>query len=229
MTDVAQNLGAVREGIAAACRRAGRDSGDVKLVVVSKTVPAGAVEAAWRAGQRVFGENYVQELVRKDDALKHLGDIEWHFIGHLQRNKVRHVLGRVKIIQTVDSVKLVQEIDRRAADLGLKVDALVQVNVGGETQKGGSLADEAKAVLDAAASSRFIALRGLMAIPPLEDDPENSRRWFVMMRELREELGGEKVLPELSMGMSADYEVAVEEGATIVRVGTAVFGERGRA
>jgi pyridoxal phosphate enzyme (YggS family) len=229
MTDIAENLGVVRERIAGACRRAGRDPGSVRLVAVSKTMPAAAVEAAWRAGQRIFGENYVQELVRKDDALKPLGGIEWHFIGRLQKNKVRLVLGRVRLLQTVDSVKLVQEIDRRAADAGVEVEALVQVNVGAEAQKGGSLADEAQTVIGAVAASRRVKLRGLMAIPPIEENPEDSRKWFVMMHELREKLGGEKALPELSMGMSGDYEAAIEEGATIVRVGTAIFGERGRA
>ncbi len=227
MTDIAENLKAVQERVDGACLRAGRHPGGVKLVAVSKTIPAEAVEIAWKAGQRIFGENYVKELVEKDDALGHHGDIEWHFIGRLQRNKVRLVLGRVKLLQTVDSVRLVHEIDRRAADLGVEVEALVQVNVGAEAQKGGSPADETQAVIGAIAAGRHITLRGLMAIPPLEDNPEDSRKWFIMMRELREKLGGEKVLPELSMGMSADYEVAIEEGATIVRVGTAIFGERG--
>jgi pyridoxal phosphate enzyme (YggS family) len=226
MEDIAENLRGVRERIARACGRAGRDPGSVTLVAVSKTKGAADVEAAYGAGQRVFGENYVQELLQKLEALAHLEGIAWHFIGKLQRNKVRHLVGRVEMIESVDSARLAAEIERRAGDLGRKVEVLVEVNVGGEATKGGSSADEVRAVLEAVAASRWLVCRGLMAIPPVEDDPERSRRWFVMMREMRETLGGEKLLPELSMGMTGDFEAAIEEGATIVRVGTAIFGER---
>jgi len=226
MEDIAENLRGVRERIARACGRAGREPGSVTLVAVSKTKGAVEVEAAFGAGQRVFGENYVQELLAKQEALAHLTGISWHFIGKLQRNKVRHLVGRVEMIESVDSARLAAEIERRAGDLGRKVEVLVEVNVGGEESKAGSSTDEVRAVLEAVAASRWLVCRGLMAIPPVEDDPERSRRWFVMMREMREALGGEKILPELSMGMTSDFEAAIEEGATIVRVGTAIFGER---
>jgi len=227
MDSITENLKVVNENIERACKRAGRSRDSIRLVAVTKTKPASDVEAAWKAGQRIFGENYVQELLKKDESLKHLDGLEWHFIGRLQRNKVRHVVGKVGLIQTVDSVKIVKEIEKRAAALGQKMDVLVEVNVGEEDRKAGSSEEEARCILEAIESSRFIRCGGLMALPPFEDDPEDSRKWFIMLRRIREELGGEKALPELSMGMTADYEVAVEEGATIVRVGTAIFGARG--
>jgi pyridoxal phosphate enzyme (YggS family) len=226
MTDIAENLRRVKERIARACGRAGRDPGSVTLVAVSKTKGAADVEAAYGAGQRVFGENYVQELLQKQEVLARLPGLSWHFIGRLQRNKVRHLVGRVGMIESVDSARLAAEIEKRAGDLGRKVEVLVEVNVGGEETKAGSSADEVRAVLDAVAASRWLVCRGLMAVPPVEDDPGRSRRWFVVMREMREALGGGKILPELSMGMTSDFEAAIEEGATIVRVGTAIFGER---
>jgi pyridoxal phosphate enzyme (YggS family) len=226
MTDIADNLCRVRDRIAEACVRVSRDPAGVTLVAVSKTKSAPAVEQAWRAGQRVFGENYVQEMLAKQEGLGHLEGLAWHFIGRLQRNKVKHLLGRVALIQTVDSVRLADEIEKRAAAGDLGVDVLIEVNVGGEDQKAGAAEEEARRVMDAVRQSPHLSLRGVMAIPPFEDDPEESRKWFVMLREIRERLGGEKILPELSMGMTADFEAAVEEGATMVRVGTAIFGER---
>ena len=226
MTSVADHIRRVRERIAEACVRASRDPAGVTLVAVSKTKSAAAVEQAWQAGQRVFGENYVQEMLAKQESLGHLEGLAWHFIGRLQRNKVRHILGRVALIQTVDSVRLADEIEKRAAARDLRVDVLIEVNVGGEDQKAGAAEEEAREVMEFVRASPHLSLRGVMAIPPFEDDPEESRKWFVMLREIRERLGGEKILPEISMGMTADYEAAVEEGATMVRVGTAIFGER---
>jgi pyridoxal phosphate enzyme (YggS family) len=226
MASISDNLRRVLDRIAGACLRASRDPAGVTLVAVSKTKSAAAVEDAWKAGQRVFGENYVQEMLAKQDSLTRLEGLSWHFIGRLQRNKVKHVVGRAAMIQTVDSVRLAAEIEKRAAARDLKADVLIEVNVGGEDQKAGAVEEEARAVMDAVRASPHLALRGLMAIPPFEDDPEQSRKWFVMLREIRERLGGEKILPELSMGMTADFEAAVEEGATMVRVGTAIFGER---
>ncbi len=226
MASIADNLHRVRDRIAEACVRASRDPAGVTLVAVSKTKSASLVEEAWKAGHRIFGENYVQEMLAKQEGLGHLDGLAWHFIGRLQRNKVRHVVGRVALIQTVDSVRLAAEIEKRAAAGNLRVDVLIEVNVGGEDQKAGAAEEEARGVLEAVRASPHLALRGVMAIPPFEDDPEESRKWFVMLREVRERLGGETVLPELSMGMTADFEAAVEEGATMVRVGTAIFGER---
>ena len=226
MTDIADNLKRLREKIDAACDRAGRSPASVRLVAVSKKKPAADVAAAWNAGHRIFGENYVQELLKKDEELGRLEGLEWHFIGRLQRNKVKHVVGRAKLIQTVDSVRLAREIEKRAGGMDLVQDILVEVNVGEEDQKAGTAEAEVGEILEAIESCPHLQCRGLMAIPPFEDDPEESRPWFRQLWKVREVFGGEKALPELSMGMSSDYEVAIEEGATIVRVGTAIFGSR---
>lgn len=223
---IVKNLENVKKRIAEVCKRAGRNPDSVKLVAVSKTMPPAMIESAWNAGQRIFGENYVQELEEKDKALENTQGLEWHFIGHLQRNKVKKLPPRVSMIQSVDSVRLLQEIEKRAGEAGRSFDILIQVNVGEEESKSGSMAEEVDAILNSALSMKFVKVRGLMAIPPFEEESENSRKWFVMLREIRDKLGGEKLLPELSMGMSNDFEIAIEEGATIVRVGTAIFGER---
>lgn len=216
---VADGLAEVRERIERACARAGRSPGDVALVAVSKVHPASAVREAYEAGQRLFGENYVQELVDKAESLADLRDLRWHFIGHLQRNKVKQVLGVGAVVETVDSARLAIEIDKRAS---APVEVLLQVNVAGEAQKSGCDAGELAALIEEVRARPRLVLRGLMTIPPLGEEPEASRRFFARLRELGEEHG----LRELSMGMSADLEVAIEEGATIVRVGTAIFGAR---
>lgn len=216
---VADGLAEVRERIERACARAGRSPGDVALVAVSKVHPASAVREAYEAGQRLFGENYVQELVDKAESLADLRDLRWHFIGHLQRNKVKQVLGVGAVVETVDSARLAIEIDKRAS---APVEVLLQVNVAGEAQKSGCDAGELAALIEEVRARPRLVLRGLMTIPPLGEAPEASRRFFARLRELGEEHG----LRELSMGMSADLEVAIEEGATIVRVGTAIFGAR---
>lgn len=226
MEDVAANLGKVLDEIGEACVSAGRPEGSVKLVAVSKTKPAEAVRAAYGAGQRIFGENYAQEMVRKAEELADLGQIEWHFIGHLQRNKVRHVIEHVRLIQTIDSRRLLSEVVKRAGALGREIDVLVEVNVGREAQKAGVLPEEAGELVERIDEAAGVRCRGLMVLPPFELDPEEARVWFTGLRELRDSLGGEEKLPELSMGMSADYAVAIEEGATMVRVGTAIFGAR---
>jgi pyridoxal phosphate enzyme (YggS family) len=189
-------------------------------------VPADAVREAHAAGQRIFGENYAREMVEKAAACADLPGIEWHFIGHLQRNKVRHVLPHASLVQTVDSGRLLAEIRRRAEALGRDADVLVEVNVGREPQKGGCLPEEAGDLVSLIEETGLVRCRGLMVLPPFDLDPEEARPWFAGLRELRERLGGEARLPELSMGMSADYPVAIEEGATMVRVGTAIFGPR---
>jgi pyridoxal phosphate enzyme (YggS family) len=222
VTQVADGLERVRVRIASACARAGRDPSEVALVAVSKVHPAAAVREAYEAGQRLFGENYVQELVDKAEALSGLPGLAWHFIGHLQRNKAKAVVEIGALVETVDSVRLAAELDRRAAAVSRTVPVLLQVNVAGEAQKSGCRPEDLFALVSEVRALPHLELRGLMTIPPLGEAPEASRRHFAMLRALAAEHG----LRELSMGMSADLEAAVEEGATIVRVGTAIFGER---
>jgi len=226
---VAERLARVRESVAAAARRAGRDPREICLVAVSKTHTAGEIRQAHEAGQRVFGENYVQEMLAKQHELEDLDDIAWHLIGHLQRNKVRQVVGRVVVVETVDSQRLLLELDKRGAEAGRLVDVLLQVDVASEETKSGCRPDELGGLLEAARSCKSLRVRGLMAIPPFEAEPEESRKHFRALRELRARHGGSEALPVLSMGMSSDFEVAIEEGATIVRVGTAIFGVRSAA
>lgn len=218
--DVAANLAAVRARIVRACEEVHRDPGDVTLVAVSKLHDASAVRAAHAAGQRDFGENYVQELVAKADALRDLPDLRWHAIGHVQRNKAKDVARVAACVQTVDDARLAEALARRADDRVL--DVLLQVNVAGEAQKSGCSEGQLDALVAAVrALAPRLALRGLMTVPPLEADP---RPHFARLRALSRSLGLEVV----SMGMSADLEVAIEEGATLVRVGTAIFGERAK-
>lgn len=220
MTEVAANLSAVRARIARAAERAQRDPASIALVAVSKMHDAAAIAAAHEAGQRRFGENYVQELDAKASALEARSGIEWHFIGHLQRNKVKAVLRARPVIHTVDSMRLADEIAQRAP-AGQRVPILVQVNVAREPQKSGAAIEEVAALVAHARALPALELRGLMTIPP-EGEPEHARPHFRALRELAATHG----LPELSMGMSADLDVAIEEGSTIVRVGTAIFGPR---
>ena len=221
MGDVSKRLEAVRERIAAVCRSAGRSEGEVDLIAVSKRHPPEAIREAYAAGQRDFGENYAQELVTKAEALKDLADIRWHLIGHLQRNKVSRVVPHVAVLHTLDSARLVQTIDR-LLEHDRKLPCLIQVNVGGEEQKAGCKPEEVAAVLDASRECSGVRARGLMCIPPLKDNPEDMRPCFRRLRELAESFE----LEELSMGMSHDYEIAIQEGATHIRVGAAIFGPR---
>jgi PLP dependent protein len=218
---------AVRDTVAAACARAGRDPGGVTIVAVSKRHPASAIEQAIAAGVTDVGENYAQELV--DKAAQVRSPVRWHFIGRLQRNKVRLVLGRAVLIHAVDSVRLAEEIERRAADAGLVQPVLVEVNVAGEDTKGGVAPANAAMLVSGLAGLTHVRCDGLMTMPPPAPDPEASRPYFAALRALRDELATpERPLPVLSMGMSADYAAAVVEGATHLRVGTAIFGERPR-
>ena len=219
-TDIRANLDRVNARIAEACRRAGRSPDEVLLIAVSKTVEVERVRQAIEAGAVALGENRVQEAKDKIEALGH--PVPWHLIGHLQTNKARDAARLFDCIQSVDRVDLAVELDKRARALGRVVDVLIEVNLGEEPQKGGVRPDGLKALLDAMAGLGGIRPRGLMAIPPAASDAELTRPHFRRLRELRDESG----LRELSMGMSADYEVAVEEGATMVRVGTAIFGAR---
>lgn len=227
---IARNVRAVRERIAGACDRAGRDPGAVRLVGVSKTFPVTHVRAAVAAGLTDLGENRVQEALAKVAQTADLGPITWHLIGHLQSNKARRAVVAMAWIQAVDSVGLLQRLERTAREEGATVEALVQVDLAGEQAKSGAPVDVVRHVLAAAAACRAVNVRGLMLLPPWSADPERTRRYFRRLRELRDQLADAGVprqrLGELSMGMSNDFEVAVEEGATIVRVGTAIFGRR---
>jgi pyridoxal phosphate enzyme (YggS family) len=223
---VATALESVRVRIAAAASRAGRSPEEVRLVAVSKTFPPGTVREAIAAGQRIFGENKVQEGLEKIPQLP--ADLEWHLIGHLQSNKIRKALPAFQWIQTVDSLERARQIDRVAGELGLRPKILCQVNIGGDDAKFGYAVESIRAELDGLLALSNLDVRGLMTILPIEGDPGRTRGHFARLRGLRDELetrGGKK-LPELSMGMSQDFEIAVEEGATLVRVGSAIFGGR---
>ena len=226
-TDIRANIAAVQERIAAAARRAGRREDAVLLVGVSKTVDAERVRAAIAAGVPALGENRVQEAREKIAILGR--PRPWHLIGHLQTNKVKDALESFDLIHSVDRLPLAEALSRRAAEAGRRADVLVQVNVGEEPQKGGLRADELRGALETMAGLPGLRLRGLMTIPPLPHEPEDSRPYYKEMRRLLDEArrwGHAPDLTELSMGMSGDFEVGVEEGATIVRVGTAIFGSR---
>lgn len=237
MTDPAElpvRLAEVRDRIAAACARVRRLPDEVTLVGVSKTHPAPLVEAAWRAGVRVFGENRVQEALAKSAELAHLPPPpegpEWHLIGPLQSNKVRAALDLFRTIHSIDRPKIAEAVDREAAARGFRVDGFLEINIGDEASKHGFAPDGLSEAVAPLASLTSLRIVGLMAVPPFGDDREASRRWFIRLRELRDKLAAR---PEwagfpglLSMGMSHDYETAIEEGATHVRVGTALFGVR---
>jgi len=223
----AAGLESVRELIARACRRAGRDPATVRLVAVSKTCSADRVREVLEQGHRLFGENRVQEALAK---IPEVGaGAAWHLVGALQRNKARHAVGVFELIHGVDGLKLAAELDRRAAAAGCRQAILVQLNLAGEATKSGVAGAGLRPLLEAIAEMDHLDLRGLMTIPPLVESPEQSRPWFARLRGMRDEAAGYlgRPLPELSMGMTGDFEVAVEEGATLVRVGRAIFGERG--
>ena len=220
MVDVRANLESVRERIARAAERAGRRPEDVLLIGVSKTVDVERIRQAVAAGLTALGENRVQEAKEKVAALGR--PVPWHLIGHLQTNKVRDALALFDLLHSVDRPELALECDRRARQRGQPVEALVQVNVGGEASKGGFEPEHLEAALEAIARLDHVRVRGLMTIPPVVEHAEEARRWFRTLAGLAKRHG----LAELSMGMSADFEVAIEEGATMVRVGTAIFGPR---
>jgi pyridoxal phosphate enzyme (YggS family) len=222
---IAERLAEVKRGIAEAEARAGRTAGSVRLIAVSKTKPLEAIRAAHAAGQRDFGENYAQELSEKAAALRDLDGITWHFIGRLQRNKAKQVVLAAPVVHTVDRADLAAELGKRAA-AKVKVRALVEVNVSGEASKGGCTPEALGEVLAAIAAEPSLVSAGLMTIPPETSDPEGARPFFAALRALRDQHGGPSALPELSMGMTHDFSVAIAEGATWVRIGTAIFGAR---
>ncbi|HKY35031.1 MAG TPA: YggS family pyridoxal phosphate-dependent enzyme [Polyangiaceae bacterium] len=224
----AQALEQVRARIRAAAAACGRQASDVKLVAVSKMHPVAKIREAYAAGQRDFGENYVQELLKKAEELRDLPELNWHLIGHLQRNKARHVAGLVAMLHTVDTPELASELAKRAAGAGeRRLEVLVEVSIAGEEQKHGVEPIELGPLLDAIEALPALSLRGLMCVPPLNEDITITRPYFDALRRLRDEHGGAARLPELSMGMTHDLEQAVAAGATLVRVGTAIFGARG--
>jgi pyridoxal phosphate enzyme (YggS family) len=224
INEIAARLGEVRERIVRACDRAHRAASSVCLVLASKTQPAEAVAAAYAAGACDFGENYVQEAIAKRAALANLRDARWHLIGHLQSNKARVAAEHFTLVHTLDSLRLANALAR--ARPGHPMPVLIEVNLGGEPSKSGVSPDAVAPLLESVRA--MVEVRGLMTIPPPAANPATARRWFAQLRELRDRLaaGSGLALSDLSMGMSEDYEAAIEEGATIVRVGRAVFGER---
>jgi len=226
--NIADNINQISERIATICQGCQRDPANVRLIAVSKKKPAVDIEAAANAGQRLFGESYVQECVTKIDEVT--TDVEWHFIGALQTNKVKYLRGKVAMIHSVDRLSLAKEIDRQWGKDDACVDILLQVNLGEEESKGGTTAEALTDLARKVAPLPHIRIKGLMALPPWGADPEEVRPYFRQLRERAkaiDALGLPNVtMQELSMGMSHDFEVAVEEGSTMVRVGTAIFGAR---
>ena len=219
----------VLDRISRAAMRAGRRPESIRLLAVTKAVPVDRIRLAVDAGVRTLGENRLQEALPKLEALQGR-DVRWHFIGTLQRRKVKAVVGAFEMIQSVDSLELAGEIDRRAAEAGMCQDVLLEINVGREATKSGFSPDQAADAMAGLEALPNLAVKGLMAIPPPGPDAESSRPYFQALRELARSLGGPGLrrvrMEELSMGMSGDFEVAVEEGATMVRIGTAIFGAR---
>lgn len=229
---VASNLSAIHDRIACAARRAGRNADDVALMAVGKTHAREAIVEAYAAGQRLFGENRVQEFEEKVGALSNLHGVEFHMIGHLQSNKAAKAAEIFDAVDSLDSVKLAERLNSAAGQHGKALNVLIEINVGGEAAKSGLAPDshELEAVLAGVPVWQHLRLRGFMTVPPFTVDPEGARPYFRQLRELRDHLAARDLpavnLHELSMGMSHDFEVAIEEGSTCVRIGTAIFGER---
>ncbi len=227
---IADNIRTVIDRIATAATRAGRDPASVRLVVVTKTIDGARVKEAVDTGAMVLGENRVQEAKEK---IEKLGNpASWHLVGHLQTNKARNAVNYFELIHSMDNLALAKEIDKQAAKIGKKQDVLVEVNIGGEASKAGMTVRNAPVLVREAAKLSHIAIQGLMTMPPYSENPEDSRPYFRVLKELAESIAGENIpgvsMQELSMGMSGDFEVAIEEGATMVRVGTAIFGDRSK-
>jgi len=228
MNSIAENLERVRKQMAHAAANAGRAVDEIELVAITKTHPAEKVREAIEAGQTLFGESRVQEARAKIPELP--SNVRWHFVGHLQKNKIRHALSLFELFHGVDSLALAEEMNRIATDEGLHPRVLLEVNVAGEGSKFGFSTDKLRKQMEELLAPQRLSILGLMTIPPLADKTEASRRYFVQLRELRDRLQTEfhVDLPQLSMGMTQDFPIAVAEGATLVRVGTAIFGERSK-
>ncbi|MCI6006134.1 MAG: YggS family pyridoxal phosphate-dependent enzyme [Blautia sp.] len=225
---IAENLQQVRNNIKRACEAVGRDPDEVTLVAVSKTKPVEMLKEAYDAQTRVFGENKVQEIMDKYDRLP--DDVQWHMIGHLQRNKVKYIVDKVAMIHSVDSLRLAETIEQEAAKHDIRVPVLVEVNVAQEDSKFGLKVDEVLPFIEQAAQLPHLEIKGLMTIAPYVENPENNREIFRQLKKLSVDIEDKNInnitMSVLSMGMTGDYEVAVQEGATMVRVGTGIFGER---
>ena len=232
---IAESVKEIRERIAAAAQRAGRHPGEITLMAVSKTFATERIREAYAAGLRVFGENRVQEFAAKAGPLTELRGAEWHMIGHLQTNKAARATELFSTVDSLDSLRLAEKLNDSARQIGKKLGALIEVNVGGEAAKSGIRPEspDLEELLQAAASLNHLEIHGLMTVPPFFDDPQRARPYFRKLRELRDRIRARNLtgvgLDILSMGMSHDFEVAIEEGSTCVRVGTAIFGERQKA
>jgi len=232
---ISENVEHIRERIRSTAGRAGRDAGAITLMAVTKTFPPELIREAYEAGVRVFGENRVQEFAGKTVALRDLGDARWHMIGHLQSNKAGKAAELFHAVDSIDSLKLAEKLNDAASEVGKTLSVLIEVNVGGEAAKTGLAPDapELDLILSAAERLDHLAFRGLMTVPPYTDDPQGARPYFRKLRELRDAIAGPRLpavgMEELSMGMSHDFEIAIEEGSTCVRVGTAIFGGRTKA
>ncbi len=225
---VRENLEHVREQVAAACVRTGRSPEDVRLVAIAKTKPVETVREALAAGQTIIGESYVQEFADKVAAIGE--PVEWHFVGALQTNKVKYLRGKVALIHSVDRLHLAEEIDRQWGKIGETADILIQLNLGHEASKSGTSEEELEVLVRKIVQLPHVRIKGLMTLPPYCDDPEEVRPFFRELRELGQYIAGLNIpgvdMREFSMGMTHDFEVAIEEGATLIRVGTAIFGAR---
>ena len=225
MSTIRENLSRVRERIERAAQKAGRDPKEIKLVAVSKTVEVARIKEAIEAGVSILGENYVQEAEKKIEALGK--PVSWHFIGHLQSNKVRYAVRLFDVIHSIDSIPLAEELNRRAEQPDRVIKVMIEVNLSKEATKFGTDEEKVLNLAKRIQSSKHLSLEGLMTMPPYFDSPEMSRPYYVALRELKERMTKEGIpMKELSMGMSNDFEIAIEEGATYVRVGTAIFGPR---
>jgi pyridoxal phosphate enzyme (YggS family) len=228
----AENIVAERERINAAARSAGRNSDEITLIAISKTFPAESIREAYASGLRIFGESRVQEFAGKAEALNDLQNVEWHMIGHLQTNKAAKAVQLFHTVDSVDSLHLAEKLNSAAQAAGKNLPALVEINVGGEAAKTGIAPDsqELENILQAASRLTHLEIRGLMTVPPFTENPEGARPIFQRLRQLRDQIAARNLpsvsMKVLSMGMSHDFEVAIEEGSTCVRVGTAIFGER---
>lgn len=231
---IAENIAIVREEVAKTARRAGRDPSEIQLMAVSKTFPAEAVREAYTAGLRLFGENRVQEFAAKAEALRDLRDAKWHMIGHLQTNKSMKAAELFDEVDSVDSLRLAEKLNAATGQIGERLPVLIEINIGGEEAKSGVApgSAELERMLQAAPKLEHLEISGLMTVPPFNEDPEASRPFFRKLRELRNNIASKHLpavrMSTLSMGMSHDFQIAIEEGSTCVRVGTGIFGERAK-